>query len=206
MNIGWTSLCAIALTFTQITSAAEYQEIPKAIPVDEVPQSQKFGDAFALFKNVCFKPLPDSESFFTAMDASGIKWIKDRKMRDSKLGRGDSWSALEGKISYQYLPATEFSVTDPACEYQFDVGDDFDHQLAIQEISTFLILKSKNTSNKDATETCWQGELDDGRHVRLKLASQFSNTPKARLSVGFIKKFPIDLEARLRRTGKLNCK
>lgn len=206
MNIGWTALCALALTLTQITSAVELQEAPKAMPIEEVQQGQKFGDAFALFKNVCFRPLPDSESFFTAMDASGIAWTKERKLRNSKLGRGDSWRASEGKISYQYLAASVFSVTDPACEYEFDVGDDFDHQLAIQEISTFLILKSKNTSDKDATEACWQGELDDGRHVRFKLASQFSNTPKAKLTVGFIKKFPIDLEARLRRTGKLSCK
>ncbi len=165
-----------------------------------------FERSFETFKDICFKPLPDSESFFAAMDASGIDWKKNRKERDSKLGRGDSWSADQGIIRYQYLPSSTFSVVDPACEFEFAVDDEFDHQLARQEISTFLLLKSKNTSDKYGTKSCWQGEIEDGRNIRFTLKSQFSDSPRVSLSIGFIKKLPVDLEVRLKRSGQLNCK
>lgn len=167
-----------------------------------------FENSFSLFKDICIKPLPFSEDFFDAIEASNIEWKKNRKSRGSKLGKGDSYSAVEGLLSYQFLPNSVFSVTDPACDFEFTVTDDFDHELARQEISTYLILDSKNTSNKDAREACWQGELDDGRNIRFRLTSGFQEMGqnKARLSIGYIKKFPLNLENKLRRSGALRCK
>lgn len=166
-----------------------------------------FSQSFDLFKDVCFRPLPFSEDFFDAIEATNIEWRKLRKDRESKLGKGDSWSAKEGRVDYQFLSSNEFSVTDPACDFEFTVGQNFDHELARQEISTFLILDSKNTSDKDALEACWQGILDDGRHIRFRLMSGFEQNgeSKARLSIGYIKKFPLNLENRLRRNGQLEC-
>lgn len=167
-----------------------------------------FSQSFSLFKDICIKPLPFSEDFFDAINASSVKWKKNRKTRSSNLGKGDSYSADEGLLSYQFLPNSAFSVTDPACDFEFTVADNFDHDLARQEISTYLILESKNTSNKDALEACWQGELDDGRNIRFRLSSGFESDGqnKARLSIGYIKKFPLNLENRLRRTGQLECR
>lgn len=175
---------------------------------EEVQVPMDFESSFSLFKDICIKPLPFSEDFFDAINASSIKWKKNRKERGSRLGKGDSYSADEGLLSYQFLPNSAFSVTDPACDFEFTVADDFDHELARQEISTYLILESKNTSNKDAREACWQGELDDGRNIRFRLSSGFESDGqnKARLSIGYIKKFPLNLENKLRRSGALRCK
>jgi len=175
---------------------------------EKIQTQMSFEDSFDLFKDICIKPLPYSEDFFEALDVSNIAWQKNRKERGSKLGKGDSYSADEGLLSYQFLPNSAFSVTDPKCDFEFNVNDSFDHELARQEISTFLILKSKNTSNKNARKACWQGELDDGRRIRLILSSSFhiNGVDKARLSVGFIRKMPINLEDRLRKTGQLRCK
>ncbi len=175
---------------------------------EEQNTPMRFEQSFNLFKDICIKPLPFSEDFFDAINASSIKWKKNRKSRDSKLGKGDSYSAVEGLLRYQFLPNNAFSVTDPACDFEFTVSDDFDHELARQEISTYLILESKNTSNKDAKEACWQGVLDDGRHIRFRLTSGFEKLGqnKARLSIGYIKKFPLNLENELRRSGAMRCR
>ncbi len=179
------------------------------IKANEERQTQmSFEDSFNLFKDICFKTLPYSEDFFEALDASNIAWQKIRKERGSTLGKGDSYKADEGLLSYQFLPSTKFSVTDPVCGFEFPVNDDFDHKLAVQEISTFLILKSKNISNKYAKKACWQGVLDDGRNIRFRLSSSTRNIgdPTVNLSVGYIKKFPPNLENQLRRNGSLRCK
>lgn len=167
-----------------------------------------FSQSFSLFKDICIKPLPFSEDFFSALDVTNINWKKLRKERDRKLGKGDSWAADEGRIDYQFLPSSEFSVTDPACDFEFPVSESFDHELARQEISTFLILDSKNTSRNDKLQACWQGVMDDGRNIRFHLTSEIegSTIKKAKLSIGYIKKFPLNLENKLRRSGKLDCK
>lgn len=175
---------------------------------EETYTPMRFDQSFSLFKDICIKPLPFSEDFFDAINASNVQWKKNRKSRDSTLGKGDSYSAEEGLLSYQFLPNSAFSVTDPACDFEFTVSDDFDHELARQEISTYLILDSKNISNKDAREACWQGELDDGRNIRFRLKSGFEKLGqnKVKLSIGYIKKFPLNLENKLRRSGALRCK
>lgn len=193
-------ISSYVVLLTLIVSPLGAEEIKPYTP-------SSFSQSFNLFKDICIKPLPFSEDFFEAIEATNINWRKLRKERDSKLGKGDSWSAKEGRIDYQFLPVSEFSVTDPACDFIFAVSDTFDHELARQEISTFLILESKNISDKDALQACWQGELDDGRNIRFRLLSGFeeSGVQKARLSIGYIKKFPLNLENQLRRTGQLRC-
>lgn len=182
--------------------AQEAQTLPE-------PVATEFDPAFSTFRTLCVDTLPVPEKFVTAMNGLEVKWVKEAKSPAEVFGVGNSWWSPLGEVTYIHRPGDSIPIANSACHLEFRTMPGFDHAASVSHMSAAYGLKpDKLRREKTETQTCFSGELADGRHARFYLTSHtdFAKGEGARLSMSMIHSSNEKVRKQLMDKGVLDCR
>jgi hypothetical protein len=145
-----------------------------------------FDRALQDFERFCIAPLPSPRRFAEAMDGAGIRWRPVEKTPDEIFGRGHSWRAPLGQITYRHNPETQRHLAGPACHLEFRTDADYRHAAAAALVERRLALPAgTDNSNRSQVQMQWDMRRADGMHIRVFLSSNIAMAggTGARLSI-----------------------
>jgi len=144
-------------------------------------------DAIAYFRQVCVETMPSPNRFAARLGADRSGWTPyERRGRRGARVIGHAWRSSRGELSYLHLPGLALREVNPGCHYAFRTAPGFGHDETALLLAQALGLDAgRQTGNRRAPQTRWEGRLAGGLRVRVFLSSAIEGMdgPAARLSI-----------------------